>query len=395
MNLKRILIVILFTAYSTLMYGQSISKTMLRLPDTGETQSYTNTFGEDNDYLINVPFFIDNLDGTITDTITGLMWQKLLGGEMTIENARTYCDTLTIGTYSDWRLPNAHESFSILNHQYSNPAIKTSIFPDSLVDYWWTSTVQKNDSNKIWVTNAGGGIGPHPKTETISAGGNKIFRVRAVRDITTPVTLPNHFTNNNDGTITDNLTELVWQQSAYNDSLSWEQALNYADTNQLGNLIDWRLPNIKELQSLNDETKTNPSINSLFNIGSSFKAWSSTTLPNQTTKAWYIDTQFGITTYDYKTVRHNVILVRGPINSITGDPELENSARNMIVFPNPFVNYINVTSNTNTVFLLLDILGRTIYKGANIQTQNFSQLPKGIYILKSVTENYGIKIIKQ
>jgi hypothetical protein len=263
------------------------------------------------------------------------------------------------------------------------------------VDYWWTSTVQKNDSNKIWVTNAGGGIGPHPKTETISAGGNKIFRVRAVREITTPVNLPNRFTNNNDGTITDNLTDLVWQQSAYFDSLSWEQALNYADTNQLGSFNDWRLPNIKELQSINDESKSNPSLSSLFNIGGSFKAWSSTTLPNQTTKAWYIDTQFGITTYDYKTVRHNVILVRGPINSITGDTELENTARNIVVFPNPFVDFFNVTSSTNTVFLLVDILGQTIYKGSNIQTQNFSQLPKGIYILKSNTENYAIKIIKQ
>ena len=86
-------------------FSQSISKTMLRLPDTGETTSYTSTFGEDNDYTINAPFFIDNGDGTVTDTITGLMWQKSDGGEMTIENARTYCSTLTLAGYSDWRLP--------------------------------------------------------------------------------------------------------------------------------------------------------------------------------------------------------------------------------------------------------------------------------------------------
>ena len=54
--------------------AQNVTRTMLRLPDTGETTSYTTTFGEDNDYTINPPFFIDDADGTVTDTVTGLMW---------------------------------------------------------------------------------------------------------------------------------------------------------------------------------------------------------------------------------------------------------------------------------------------------------------------------------
>jgi len=48
---------------------------MLRLPDTGQTTSYTSTFGEDNDYTIYSPYFTLNGNGTVTDTITGLMWQ--------------------------------------------------------------------------------------------------------------------------------------------------------------------------------------------------------------------------------------------------------------------------------------------------------------------------------
>jgi hypothetical protein len=50
-----------------------------------------------------------------------------------------------------------------------------------------------------FVTNAVGGIGNKPKSETISAGGTSKFHARAVRDITTPTVIPNHFTDNGNG----------------------------------------------------------------------------------------------------------------------------------------------------------------------------------------------------
>ena len=56
----------------------------------------------------------------------------------------------------------------------------------------------------------------------------------------------------------------------------------------------------------------NPSINTTYftNIGIN-KLWASTTLPNQTGKAWYLDGQYGITTYDNKTAKNYIICVRG------------------------------------------------------------------------------------
>ena len=297
---------------SNLPATDSTSKTMLRLPDTGENIGYTNTFGEDADYLINMPYFTANNNGTVKDTITGLLWQKTDGGEMTYENAILYCDTLTLGGYTDWRLPNPHEGFSILNQQYANPAIDVTVFTNTGADYWWTNTPQATDANKIWCTNAGGGIGNKPKTETISAGGTFKYHVRAVRDMSTPVVLPYHFTDNNDGTITDNITHLVWQKIPYTDSLTWENALSYAESLNLGNYIDWRLPNIKELQSINNEKKTNPSFDtSFFKITNDKKYWSSSTLPNRSTQAWFLNTKYGITSYDLKTARDGVICVRG------------------------------------------------------------------------------------
>ncbi|MEI8137624.1 MAG: DUF1566 domain-containing protein, partial [Bacteroidota bacterium] len=268
---------IFFTSiiFSTInLVSQSVSKTMLRLPDTGQTSGYTTTFGEDNDYTINAPFFVVNGNGTVSDTLTGLMWQQADGGEMTIENATTYCSTLSLGGYSNWRLPSAHEAFSILNHQNNNPALNTTVFTTSIAEYWWTSDKQANDNAKIWCTNAGGGIGNHPKTETISAGGVKRFHTRAVRTISTPTIVPNHFTDNGNGTTTDNLTNLIWQKIIYSDSLTWENALTYADTLTINGNADWRLPNIKELQSINDETIINPSINtSYFSTSNINKYW--------------------------------------------------------------------------------------------------------------------------
>ena len=76
-----------------------------RLSDTGQSGSFTSTPGEDSDSAINPQSFTDNGDGTITDNITGLMWQKVDGGEMTFENAATYCSSLILGGKDDWRLP--------------------------------------------------------------------------------------------------------------------------------------------------------------------------------------------------------------------------------------------------------------------------------------------------
>ena len=376
--------------------GQSAVKSMLRLPDTGETTSYTTTFGEDADYTINPPFFINNGDGTITDTVTGLMWQKKDGGEMTIENATIYCDTLTLGGYSDWRLPTAKEAFSINNLQYVNPALDTNVFTKNDAQYWWTSNRQANDSSYVWVTNAGGGIGNHPKSETVSAGGTKIFDVRAVRDRATPPIIPNHFTDNVDGTVTDNLTTLIWQKTPYVDTLTWEDALKYADTLSLTGKNDWRLPNIKELESINDESVINPSVNTTyFNSMGVNKFWSSTSLPNQTTKAWYLYTLYGITTYDFKTLRHYVMCCRGN-QSITSVIN-KNAINELInIYPNPAANSINISSPLKSQIEIIDGGGRLIKSiitdNANT-TIGISNLGKGIYVVK-ITTGKGVAVKK-
>ena len=54
--------------------------------------------------------FVDNGDGTVTDTKKHLMWQKGDNGEeITFKQALEYCGTLHLGGYTDWRLPLPEE----------------------------------------------------------------------------------------------------------------------------------------------------------------------------------------------------------------------------------------------------------------------------------------------
>jgi len=377
---------------STLFFGQSVLKTIQILPDTGQTTSYTTTFGEDHDYSINTPSFTNNGNGTITDNITGLMWQQVDGGEMTFENANTYCNTLTLGGLSGWRLPTPIEAYSILNHQNSNPAINTTFFTLTTAEYWWTSVYENNSTAKVWCTNSGGGIGNHPKIETISAGGTKKFHARAVRNINTPTTIANHFTDNGDGTITDNLTQLVWQKIPNANVFTWEQAISYAEALTIGINSDWRLPNIKELQSINNELTTNPSVfTPYFSSVGVHNYWSSTSLPNQTTKAWYWNNQFGITTYDLKTNTNYVLCVRGN-PSLSSTTFIEETR--ITIYPNPASNFanINLPNNLDTCKIeITDLLGKTIYSEevksmAKDHKINLEGYKDGIYFIKVSNE---------
>ncbi len=401
--MKKTLILVVIIINSTLFFGQSVSKTIKFLPDTGQTTSYTTTFGEDSDYLINTPSFTNNNNLTITDNVTGLMWQKGDGGEMTIENAIAYCDNLVLGGYSDWRLPIPIEAFSILNHQNSNPASDTNYFTSTAAEYWWTSVFELNSTTKVWCTNAGGGIGNHPKAETISAGGTKKFHARAVRNVTTPTTITNHFTDNGDGTITDNLTQLVWQKIPNTETFIWDRALVYAEGLTIGPSSDWRLPNIKELQSINNELATNPSVFAPFFTGLGVhNYWSSTTLPNQTLRAWYWSTTFGITTYDTKTNPNYVICVRGNL-TLAVKQETPNAL--IKIHPNPSSDYVSISFPSYTTSAKIEIadalgkivLSKEIVINSNEYLLDTEGISEGIYYLSIINGNNKntYKIIKK
>ncbi|MFZ9836937.1 MAG: DUF1566 domain-containing protein [Opitutaceae bacterium] len=224
------------------------------LPDTGQTLDATPVFGEDSDYTLNPPAYRDHGDGTVTDLVTGLMWQKIDAGESTWEAAVARAATLDTGGYSDWRLPTPMELFSLMTFGQGNPAMNTTFFPPhpaGAAEYWWSSDIYGTDAARVWSVNAGGGLGPKPKAETISAGGRLRYHARYVRGARPGN--GHHYVNNLDGTVTDLDTGLMWTQVPA-PAMTWSSALAYAEDLALAGHGDWRLPNVRELQSLTDYT---------------------------------------------------------------------------------------------------------------------------------------------
>lgn len=269
------------------------------LPDTGQVTDYTSTFGEDADYSINPPAFTVNGNGTVSDQVTDFMWQQSDGGEMTYANAITYCQNLELAGYIDWTLPQNYQLFGLLNHDRL-PALNATIFPTTTAEYWWSANTQLNDPSHVWVVNAGGGTGPHPISETLSAGGSKYYHTRCVR--TAPTSVTSTLTANGDGTVTDHNSNLIWQQGEVTPTVMWEGALNYCEGLTLGHQSDWRLPNIKELQSLADITHLNPAIDTTyFPSAQAARYWSSTMQFGHADAAWFDDFTDGRTSYNAKT----------------------------------------------------------------------------------------------
>ena len=110
------------------------------------------------------------------------------------------------------------------------------------------------------------------------------------------------FERNADGIVTDLQTNLQWQDD-YSDnggqvkSDDWQGAINYCKDLELGGYSDWRLPNIKELSSIMNDT-AHPTIYPVFQTNASgFYYWSSTTAVNFTGAAWYINCDYGNHSY--------------------------------------------------------------------------------------------------
>ncbi len=232
--------------------------------------------------------FIDNGDGTITDKVTGLMWTKNLTPKLRLEDVKVNLSQINAGKYNDWRIPSIKELFSLIDYTgqvfgdksirlfidttyFNQPLGNTAIGEREIDAQTWSSTdcqsmTMGKDKSRYGVNFIDGRIKAYPITEPFSGLPNKLH-FRFVRG-----NLHygyNKFIDNGDGTITDEATGLIWQKEDSKIALDWKSALEYARNLNLVDHNDWRLPTIKELQSLVvyenqvDETG-NASISELF-----------------------------------------------------------------------------------------------------------------------------------
>lgn len=257
-------------------------------------------YGQDASYLKGKEMsYQDNGNETVTDNNTGLMWQQIpTSDEFTWQEAVDYCNDLEFGGYDDWRMPNLKELFSISDFSTGWPYIDTDYFhlasgEVSKDEQYWSSnfyvgtTVEGGNKAAFGVNHVTGHIKAYPAEMSEGAGpgndgaptdggtpppsggsgaptGNPLAKyVRAVRGGEYGI---NKYTNNNDGTITDSASGLMWAQSDNGETMNWETALAYCEAAELAGYSDWRMPNVKELQGIVDYSYS-PSAEIAENVG--------------------------------------------------------------------------------------------------------------------------------
>ncbi|NTV13165.1 MAG: beta-propeller fold lactonase family protein [Desulfobulbaceae bacterium] len=129
--------------------------------------------------------------------------------------------------------------------------------------------------------------------------------------------LAGRFTDLGNQTVTDRDSGLMWQQSE-GGAMNWEAALSYCQGLNLATLGDWRLPNLKELNSLIDHGRSNPALDSgVFPNGAATAYWSATSVAGVLGQAWTVEFAAGATGKSEKTVNAKVRCLRGssPVNT--------------------------------------------------------------------------------
>ncbi|MEF3698275.1 Lcl C-terminal domain-containing protein [Desulfolutivibrio sp.] len=139
--------------------------------------------------------YVDNLDGTVTDQTTRIVWEKISSvSAMTWENALAYCESRTTGGHDDWRMPNIQELNSLADYSriYPDPSIDP-IFtvPSGQYESYWSSTTVLFSSDYYslaWYITFDHGQAQYGIAKST------LIKVRCVRNLDTPASaLPASF----------------------------------------------------------------------------------------------------------------------------------------------------------------------------------------------------------
>lgn len=131
--------------------------------------------------------YFDNEDGTIIDEPTGLIWKQCTEGlsgadcqtgtatRFTWQAALQHAANAVYAGSNLWRLPNKNELASLVEQQCYEPAINSAFFPNTLPNWYWTSTSGLDATHEAWFVGFGHGYVDH-------AGKSGATYVRLVRD---------------------------------------------------------------------------------------------------------------------------------------------------------------------------------------------------------------------
>ncbi len=155
----------------------------IALPETGQTTCYDATglviacadTGQDGDVQAGVawpdPRFTDNLDGTVTDNLTGLIWlanancfgaqhwATALGSANALASGACGLDDGSVA--GDWRLPNRRDLTSLVDRSRFFPALPVgynSFFPGFRGEWYWSSTTSAVSKDSAWMVRMSDGV---------------------------------------------------------------------------------------------------------------------------------------------------------------------------------------------------------------------------------------------
>jgi len=250
-------------------------------------------YGQDANYNGSQASYTNNGDGTITDNVTGLMWEQDMGTKISYYDGLTKAANSTLGNHTDWRVPTIKELYSLAQfsgrcygndamfkfidtNYFNQPIGNTGIGEREIDAQTWSSTkyvglTMGGDSTVFGYNFVDGRLKGYPMYQPPAFTTPQTMYFRMVRGNTNYGI--NNYTDNGNGTVTDNATGLMWQQADDGTTRDWENSLSYAEGLSLGGHSDWRLPNAKELHSILDysrspSTTSSPAIDPVFSCTS-------------------------------------------------------------------------------------------------------------------------------
>lgn len=238
------------------------------------------------------------------DTATGLIWSTNAAPagfpqrwpeamEAVAQlNAETYAG------YADWRMPTRAELFSLISHTRINPCLPAKHpFMQVATTYYWTATSCARLPAQAWYIHLGG-------ARVFKGAKDMSYMLWPVRGAMRSC-VPEPMEEAPDTSI-DRRTGLMWTSNADHFGLvTWEQAavcMNTLNREQAYGFSDWRLPDVRELESLTDTNSHSPALPPTFkadNIREHY--WSATTSAYETTYAWCLYLQDGAIGVGFKT----------------------------------------------------------------------------------------------
>ncbi|MBB3697643.1 DUF1566 domain-containing protein [Flammeovirga yaeyamensis] len=245
-------------------------------------------YGQDAHYKgLQPSYSVDEANKTVTDNHTGLMWEQGFN-VMTSTEAEAYLIEKNNGIYSDWRIPTIKELYSLIQFDGTDvsgsdmesqpPSTAIPFIDDSVFDFEYfangtrsidvqyyssteyTGVTMGKDRTLFGLNVADGRIKGYPFT---SRGAEKEYSLKLVRGNTSYGI--NQFVDNEDETISDIATGLMWDKEDSQKAMEWAEALTWVKSLNASNYKgynDWRLPNAKELHSILDYSRSPQSTNS-------------------------------------------------------------------------------------------------------------------------------------